>query len=102
MSLQFIIGSSGCGKSHFAYKTLIKASIEHPKQTYYVIVPEQFTMQTQRTLVEMHPGGGILNIDVLSFERLAYRVFEEVGADNRKLLEETGKKHGPPKTPSRL
>lgn len=91
MSLQFIIGSSGCGKSHFAYKTLIKASTEHPKQTYYVIVPEQFTMQTQRTLVEMHPGGGILNIDVLSFERLAYRVFEEVGADNRKLLEETGK-----------
>ncbi|MFR7393876.1 MAG: hypothetical protein ACLUTA_00475 [Blautia wexlerae] len=38
-----------------------------------MIVPEQFTMQTQKTLVEMHPGEGILNIDVLSFERLAYR-----------------------------
>ena len=91
MSLQFIIGSSGAGKSHFAYETIIKESMENPKQTYYVIVPEQFTMQTQRTLVEMHPGGGILNIDVLSFERLAYRVFEETGSDNRKLLEETGK-----------
>ena len=48
-------------------------------------------MQTQKTLVEMHPQKGILNIDVLSFERLAYRIFEEVGGDTRKILEETGK-----------
>lgn len=91
MSLQFIIGSSGAGKSFYAYTTLIKESIQHPETTYYVVVPEQFTMQTQKTLVEMHPGKGILNIDILSFERLAYRVFEEVGGDNRRLLEETGK-----------
>ena len=63
----------------------------HPQRNYYVIVPEQFTMQTQKTLVEMHPGKGILNIDILSFERLAYRVFEETGGDNRKILEDTGK-----------
>ena len=65
---------------------------------YYVIVPEQFTMQTQKTLVEMHPQGGILNIDVLSFERLAYRIFEEVGGDTRKVLEETGKEYGTSET----
>ena len=65
--------------------------MEHPERNYYIIVPEQFTMQTQKTLVEMHPGKGILNIDILSFERLAYRVFEETGGDNRKVLEDTGK-----------
>lgn len=91
MSLQFIIGSSGAGKSYFSYKKIIEESLEHPNRNYYVIVPEQFTMQTQKTLVELHPGKGILNIDILSFERLAYRIFEEVGGDNRKLLEETGK-----------
>ena len=91
MSLQFIIGSSGAGKSYFAYKKIIQESLQHPEKNYYVIVPEQFTMQTQKTLVEMHPGKGILNIDILSFERLAYRVFEETGGDNRKLLEDTGK-----------
>lgn len=91
MSLQFIIGSSGAGKSYYAYQAIIREAMEHPQTLYYVIVPEQFTMQTQKTLVEMHPGKGILNIDILSFERLAYRVFEEVGGDNRKLLEETGK-----------
>ena len=45
----------------------------------------------QKTLVEMHPDGGILNIDILSFERLAYRVFEEVGGDTRRIMEETCK-----------
>ena len=91
MSLQFIIGSSGAGKSYYAYKRIIEDSLKRPEKNYYVIVPEQFTMQTQKTLVEMHPGKGILNIDILSFERLAYRVFEETGGDNRKVLEDTGK-----------
>ena len=91
MSLQFIIGSSGSGKSCYAYQNIIEQAGLHPDRLYYVIVPEQFTMQTQKTLVEMSPGKGILNIDILSFERLAYRVLEEVGGDSRTLLEETGK-----------
>ena len=91
MSLQFIIGSSGAGKSYFAYERVIRESMEHPERNYYIIVPEQFTMQTQKTLVEMHPGKGILNIDILSFQRLAYRIFEETGGDNKKILEDTGK-----------
>ena len=91
MSLQFIIGNSGAGKSYYAYKRIIEDSLKHPEKNYYVIVPEQFTMQTQKALVEMHPGKGILNIDILSFERLAYRVFEETGGGNRKVLEDTGK-----------
>ena len=91
MSLQFIIGNSGAGKSYIAYQNIIREAVDHPGKMYYVIVPEQFTMQTQKTLVEMHPQKGILNIDVLSFERLAHRIFEEVGGDTRKVLEETGK-----------
>src|SRR5699024_7493236 len=62
-----------------------------PRETYLILVPEQFTMQTQKELVSMHPRKGIMNIDVLSFERLAFRVLEEVGASCSGLLEETGK-----------
>ena len=58
---------------------------------YLVIVPEQFTMQTQRDFVTMHPRKGIFNIDVLSFQRLAFHVLEEVGENGRLVLEETGK-----------
>ncbi len=91
MSLQFIIGSSGIGKTHYACEHIIRESLENPQSLYYIIVPEQFTMQTQKNVVEMHPGKGILNIDVLSFQRLAYRVFEEVGGAQEVLLDDTGK-----------
>lgn len=91
MALQFIFGPSGAGKSHYIYSKIIQESMEHPGRSYLVLVPEQFTMQTQKELVEMHPRKGIMNIDVLSFERLAFRVLEEVGETQRELLEETGK-----------
>ena len=65
--------------------------MEHPKQKFLVLVPEQFTMQTQKDLVAMHPRHGIMNIDVLSFGRLAYRVFEETGGGNLPVLDDEGK-----------
>lgn len=91
MSLQFVIGSSGAGKSHTAYEEMIREAVRHPKRQYLVIVPDQFTMQTQKTITGMHPRRGLLNIDVLSFTRLAWRVFEETGGDDRPVLDDLGK-----------
>ena len=91
MSLKFIFGPSGSGKSYFLYKHIIDESIEHPEQNYIVLVPEQFTLQTQKDLVAKHPAHGIMNIDVLSFARLAYRVFEETGGGNLPVLDDEGK-----------
>lgn len=91
MSLQLILGSSGTGKSYTLYQEMIRNSREDEKTNYLIIVPEQFTMQTQKDLVAMHPNHGIMNIDVLSFLRLANRVFDEHGGNDRLILEDTGK-----------
>ena len=91
MSLQFIMGPSGSGKSHYLYEWVITESMAHPDKNYIVLVPEQFTMQTQKDLVMASPKKGILNIEVLSFNRLAHRVFEETGESNRIVLSEVGK-----------
>ena len=91
MSLQFILGGSDSGKSHELYKKICDASVQSPGTQFLVIVPEQFTMQTQKEIVHLHPKKGIMNIDVLSFQRLSHRIFEEVGADQRTVLEEMGK-----------
>lgn len=91
MSLQFIFGDSGSGKSYYLHRRVIRESMEDPQGNYIVLVPEQFTMQTQKDLVEAHPGKGIMNIDVLSFGRLAHRVFEEVGGSGRVVLDDVGK-----------
>ena len=47
MSLQFIMGNSGAGKSRYAYQKILAEAMRHPEKTYLIIVPEQFTMQTQ-------------------------------------------------------
>lgn len=91
MSLKFIMGRSGSGKSYRLYHEIIEKSMEYPDSGYLVLVPEQFTLQTQKDIVTMHPLKGTMNIDILSFMRLAYRIFDETGKDNRKILEDTGK-----------
>lgn len=91
MSLSLIVGSSGSGKSTNIYSRIIQESMENKDKNYLVIVPEQYTMSTQRLLVSMHPNKCIMNIDVLSFNRLAYRVFEELGTAMQSVLDDTGK-----------
>ena len=72
-------GGSGSGKSHYLYQNITKEAEENPSLSYLVLVPEQFTMQTQKDLVMHGSRKGIMNIDVLSFVRLAHRIFEETG-----------------------
>ena len=91
MPLQFIFGPSGSGKSYKLYRQIIEDSMRYPTREFIVLVPEQFTMQTQKDLVSMHPRKGIMNIDILSFARLAYRVFEETGGEKLPVLDDEGK-----------
>ena len=91
MSLKFIFGPSGSGKSQFLYNRIVEESEAHPERQFIVLVPEQFTMQTQKDLVAAHPAHGIMNVDVLSFARLAYRVFEETGGGQLPVLDDEGK-----------
>lgn len=91
MSLQLYLGSAGSGKSYQMYREVISQSKLDRNTNYLVIVPEQFTLQTQKDIVSMHPEHGVMNVDILSFLRFAYRVFDEVGGNNYPVLEDTGK-----------
>ena len=62
MSLRFYIGASGAGKSTALYREIIERSMKHPEQNFFLIVPDQFSMQTQAELVRLHPRKGIMNI----------------------------------------
>ncbi len=98
MSYRFCFGASGAGKSRLLHEEIITRSVHSLRgedaqgiRNYYLIVPDQYTMQTQKDLVIEHPDHTIMNIDVLSFGRLALRVLEEVGGDDRSVLNDTGK-----------
>lgn len=91
MSLSFIYGPAGAGKSSFIQDQLIQRADAEPGRNFLLIVPDQFTMQTQSDIVRRHPRQGIMNVDVLSFGRLSHRIFEEVGKPKEKVLDDTGK-----------
>ena len=91
MSLRFYFGPSGSGKSHRIYEEIMQRAAEEPGRNFLIIVPDQFTMQTQKDLVMRSDRGGILNIDVLSFGRLSHRILEEVGTKEMPVLDDTGK-----------
>lgn len=91
VSLQFYFGASGSGKSQKLHEDIIEAARQNPQTDYLLIVPDQFTMQTQMDLVVEHPDHIIMNIDVLSFGRLTHRILEEVGYEDVPVLDDTGK-----------
>lgn len=91
MALRILYGRSGHGKSTKLYQDMIEQADNDLKSRYIAVVPEQFTMQTQKNIVQAHPKRGVMNIDIVSFDRLAYRVFEELGKDEWNILDDTGK-----------
>ncbi|MDR0220743.1 MAG: hypothetical protein LBI54_04980, partial [Lachnospiraceae bacterium] len=91
MSLQFYFGPAGSGKSTKLNQDLIKWSLAEPDKRFFLIVPDQFSLHTQMELVKTHPQRGIMNIEVLSFGRLAHRIFSEVGRSRLTVLDEVGK-----------
>ena len=91
MSLQFILGGSGSGKSTYVFDKIIERSMLEEKKNFFILVPDQFTMQTQMDFATRHPRGGIFNIDILSFSRLSHRILQETGGGKELVLDDTGK-----------
>lgn len=91
MALHMILGGTDLDKSGWLCKTITQEAQAHPELNYLILVPEQFTMQTQREFVTGSERGCILNIDILSFMRFADRIFSEVGQIRYPVLDDLGK-----------
>lgn len=91
MALTLVTGGAGSGKTEYSYRKIIEWSIKEPERQFFVIVPEQATMQAQKDIVRLHPNHGTMNIDIVSFQRLAYRIFSELSMEQPEVLDDTGK-----------
>ena len=79
MSLRLIYGRAGSGKSYFCLKEIQERLKEGSDSPLILLVPEQFSMQAEKNLLHVLSMGGSIRAEVLSFRRIAYRVFVEVG-----------------------
>ncbi len=91
MSIRIIYGRAGSGKTRYCLdeiKSRITSGVTHP---LVLLVPEQFTYQAERDLITLLGTGGIIKTEVLSFRRMAYRIFHDVGGISFPHLHPAGK-----------
>ena len=91
MKYGYYLGPSGSGKTHRLISDVIDRSQKEKDRMFLIVVPDQYTMATQKQVVEMHPDKGIMNIDILSFGRLYHGMTAQKGAPKEVLLDDTGK-----------
>ena len=89
MSLQIVVGAASSGKSNRLITDLVERSLKHPEEKFFIIVPEQATLNMQLNVVRQ--TAATMNIDVVSFDRLAHVVFADLGIDAANILDDTGK-----------
>lgn len=91
MAVQFIFGPSGSGKTTTMYKKMIEDSMKEKHNPIIFMLPEQSNMAAEQDMVSMHPNGGTMDISILSFTRLAFKVFDEKNIHTKDILDDYGK-----------
>ena len=91
MGLRLVYGRAGTGKSHRCMQEIKQVLREGGKGPLVMIVPEQYTLQAEKKLVSVVGSTGIIGAEVMSFRRMAYRVFNDVGGLTRKTIDSAGK-----------
>ncbi len=89
--LNFIIGTAGSGKSYTLQHKLIDESLKNPESRFVLLVPDQYSLEAQKEILDKHPNHGAFNIEVSSFNRLAYEVLDEQGFNDAQLMTDLAK-----------
>lgn len=91
MSLRFIYGRAGSGKSRFCLEDIKNNIREDNGDSLILLVPEQFSFQSEKNLIKVVGERNILQAEVLSFKRMAYKVFSEVGGLTKQHMDASGR-----------
>ncbi|MDP4145550.1 MAG: helicase-exonuclease AddAB subunit AddB [Bacillota bacterium] len=91
MSLRFIYGRAGSGKSCYCIEEMKKKIEQNFDRPLIFIIPEQFSFQSEKNILKLIGEMGSFKIKVLSFKRMAYKVFNEVGGITHEHMNSSGK-----------
>jgi len=89
MGLRIIYGRAGTGKSEYCYKEI--AQKIKTEKNILIITPEQFSFTAEKKLMEAIDTEAVLNAEVVTLSRMAYRVINEIGGETETNLSKCGK-----------
>ncbi len=90
MALQIIYGKAGSGKTEYILN-IAKETWKNSDKKVYVIIPEQYSYETEKALAENLGVISPKTVEVLSFKRLFYYVCNNLGGMNLPMLTDVGK-----------
>ncbi len=85
--MKIIYGVSGTGKSEYIFNKIKESG----KEKTYIVTPEQFSFTAEKKLIDTNLQGATLSCEVLSFERMAYKVIKETLGDKYINISKSGK-----------
>ena len=87
--IKIITSRAGYGKTSSLYKEILEK--DKSAELVYLMVPEQFTLQSELALMDKVDSKGLIYAQVMSFERLSRLVLSRVGGLKRPYIDEIGK-----------
>lgn len=91
MAFRFVLGRSGTDKSAWIRKEIRNKIQKHPRgPAIFYIVPDQMTFQQEYMLFHDQEINGSIRAQVVSFSRLAWRVFQETGGGTKQFISSIG------------
>ena len=91
MGIRFVFGRAGAGKSYYCLNQIKKKLNNDKNNKLIMLVPDQYTSQTEKKLLEYVGERSLLRAEVLSFKRMATRVFDKCGGRAINVIEDSGK-----------
>ena len=91
MSLRIIYGTAGTGKSEAIFQEIQEKIKSHSKYPITIITPEQFSFTAEQKLLDTSPSHSIIQAEVVTFARMAYRILNEVGGKTKTHLSSSGR-----------
>lgn len=91
MSLRIIYGTAGTGKSTYIFQEIQEKLKQKKQEKIKIITPEQFSFTAEKKLLDFAPSNSVLSAEVITFNRMAYRILEEVGGKTKKHLTKSGR-----------
>lgn len=91
MSLQFIFGRAGSGKSTFCIDDIKKEIDKGNDKPLILLVPEQFSFQSEKKILDALGEKGAFKVQVLTFSKMAKAVFDETGGLARRYINSAGR-----------
>lgn len=89
MSLRFIYGKSGTGKTSLCFNQINNLIKENKK--VYIITPEQFSFSAEKHLMKVLKNKAVMCAEVITFKRIAHRIINSEGNAAKEKITNCGK-----------